>query len=344
MSPRASKTKTALRIGILILAFALLFYLLDTLGLENILTYGQRLGWLGFGLVLVFGYLENLFDSLALRECVHQRIHPFKVLFINQAGTALNMFVPFEGGEVFKFTLLRKQAGGENAVAGVILWNYVCKLTKSIGILVAALLAWLLAQDGQTDPIYFQLVLLALLSFLIYLAFRFFIKHGTIVKLVNFITKFGLLKKSADQWVAKAKTVDRAVNRFHRETPGAYYRTVALQLLARVVNLVTLWYLLVLLGDHSLATALLVYAGINLATFITLVFPNRVGVDEGAGYLLFALLSLDPKLGIMIQFIIRLKNTLITGLALPIAVSMRTPPADPAKPGSVDHDSVEPLN
>jgi uncharacterized membrane protein YbhN (UPF0104 family) len=132
--------------------------------------------------------------------------------------------------------------------------------------------------------------------------------------------KLRLLRRSPEETIEKAHSIDRTVQTFHREHPGAYYKVLVFQLLARAVNFLTLAYLLHLFDDQGVAVALRVYAGINLATFITLVFPNRIGVDEGAGYFLFSFLGLEPTLGILIQFVIRLKNTVITGIAMPLAL------------------------
>ena len=316
---------------VLAAAFGLLGYLLNKLGWDNIAEYASKLNLKSILLILILGYFENFFDSLALRECLHKRLHPLKALFINQAGASVNMFVPFEGGEVLKISLLKKACGGQHSIAGIVQWNYISKLTKSLGIFGASTAAFFMATNDVQKHISTVLLALAAASFSIYLGFRIIIKLRMAEKIIRALARLNILKKSADALVSKAKDVDSMVNTFYRDNKRAHTMVLIYQMLARIVNLITLWYLLHIFAGYGLFEALLVYSGINLATFITLIFPNRIGVDEGAGYILFGFLGLEPALGILIQFIIRLKNTAITGVALPIAlIAKDTPNSDDA--------------
>jgi uncharacterized membrane protein YbhN (UPF0104 family) len=316
------KRRTAAKIAVLVLSFGLLGYVLWQIGWDQVVRYVGRIGIVaGIGLVIA-GYLENLCDAQALRAGLGPGASRLKTLLINQAGTFVNMFIPFDGGEVFKATLLRKLVDGKSAFTGIILWNYLAKLTKSIAILVSSCAAWIIAAGAEDRSIAGMLVLLSILSFSMFLVFKLVLMLGLTEKIARILLKLRLLRRPPEELVAKAREIDATVRHFYTRDRRGYLAILGWQLAARAVNFLTLWFLIATLGGEGLSGALVAYSTFGLTTFITLLFPNRIGVDEGAGYVVFKLVGLDPTLGAMLQFVVRLRNVLVNGTALPIALGL----------------------
>jgi len=327
------KRRTAAKIAVLALAFSLLGYVMWRIGWDEVVRYITRIGPLAAIGLIAAGYLENFCDAQALRAGLGAGAGRLKTLVINQAGAFVNTFVPFEGGEVFKATLLRKLVGGKSAFTGIILWNYLAKLTKSIAILVTSCAAWLIAEGGEAESIAGLLVLLSVVSFSMFLLFKLVLMLGLTEKIARILVRLHLLRRSPEELVAKAREIDQTVRHFYTRERGRYFAIVGYQLAARVVNFFTLWFLIAILGGGGFREALVAYSTFGLTTFITLAFPNRIGVDEGAGYVVFKLVGLDPTLGVMLQFVVRLRNVVTNGTALPIALGLeRKVPAEPEAP------------
>jgi uncharacterized membrane protein YbhN (UPF0104 family) len=326
------RRKAAAKIAVLGVSLALLAYVLQKIGWGEVLRYLGRVGPTAGLALLAAGYLENLCDAEALRVGLGRGAGRLRTLFTNQAGSFLNMFIPFDGGEVFKATMLRRQVGGRNALTGVILWNYLAKLTKSVAVLVASCAAWLVAADDGTRSIALKLVLLSLASFSMFLAFKLALALGATEKIARVLVRLRLLRRSPEELVAKAREIDATVRTFASRERRKYVAVFAWQMAARGVNFLTLWFLVAALGGEGLSAALVAYATFGLTTFITLLFPNRIGVDEGAGYVVFQLVGLDPRLGAMLQLVVRLRNMVVNGAALPIAFGLKGPaPVDPTQ-------------
>lgn len=315
-----SARRTAARIAVLGLALALLAYVLHTIGWAEVARYLGRIGPLAALGLVAAGYLENGFDAAALRVGLGPRAGRARTLFVSQAGAFLNMFVPFDGGELFKATMLRRLVGGRGAIAGVVLWNYLAKLTKSVAVLLASGAAWLLAGTDGARSTALALVLLSVASFSMFLGFRLAIALGATERIARLLVRLRLLRRAPEELVAKAAEIDATVRSFSKERRGASAAAFGYQMAARAVNFLTLWFLVSTLGGQGLEAALVAYATFGLATFITLLLPNRIGVDEGAGYVVFGLVGLDPALGAMLQFVVRLRNAAVNGVALPIAL------------------------
>jgi uncharacterized membrane protein YbhN (UPF0104 family) len=316
------KRRTAAKIAVLAVSFGLLGYVLWQIGWDQVVRYIGRIGIVaGVGLVAA-GYLENFCDAQALRAGLGAGAHRIKTLVINQAGSFVNMFIPFDGGEVFKATMLRKIVDGKSAFTGIILWNYLAKLTKSIAVLASSCVAWLIADTDAGKSIAGLLVLLSLASFSMFLIFKLVLMLGLTEKIARILLKLRLLRRSPEELVAKAREIDETVRHFYARERRRYLAILGYQLAARVVNFFTLWFLIAVLGDQGFGEALVAYSTFGLTTFITLLFPNRIGVDEGAGYVVFKLVGLDPTLGAMLQFVVRLRNVVVNGTALPVALSL----------------------
>ena len=114
-----------------------------------------------------------------------------------------------------------------------------------------------------------------------------------------------------------AEALDRQVRGFYRERPRDYARVLLLQTGARVTSWTTYGVAAWLLQLHyGFVDVALVYASLSLVGLAVLVVPSlKIGVGEGAAFLAFGLIGLDPKAGLLLTLIMRIKAIATSGAA-----------------------------
>jgi uncharacterized membrane protein YbhN (UPF0104 family) len=99
------------------------------------------------------------------------------------------------------------------------------------------------------------------------------------------------------------------VRSFSRRRRADYLRVLAAQLAARAAGWGCTTVALAALGAKvSFGTAAVVHAALNVAEYLLLVVPARLGVVEGSAFFVFGLLGLDPALGVMTALLLRLRS------------------------------------
>lgn len=305
------------RILFAIAAVALLVALFGRVGLSSILDAFARLGWRGALLLFVLGMIENLGDSLALRSALRAKAPALALLGVNSLGALVNVAVPWEAGEVVKGTMLSRMTSAQDAVSATLTWNYMGKSSRPLVASLAALVGLALG-CGPVERSSALLVLLAcVLSFLPYLGFRILIHFGAVVAAVRALRSLPFVRQKIEKLTALAGGVDRDLKGFWRERRGDFFRLYAAQLSARLASYGCFVVLLRLLGlAFPLGLSSLLYAAVSVAGYFALIVPARLGVTEGAGYLVFSLLGLDGGLGFIVQVIQRVKMLITNSFAV----------------------------
>lgn len=296
-----------LRRGMLFVASIGLFWLLSEIGWGKILSHLQKVGWQGALLLLAVGAVESMLDALALREAALGRIGFWQVLFVNQAGTLLNIVVPAEAGELFKATLLADHTPGK-AASATLVWNVAFRLTKPLVIIVAALVAFATLPQWRG----LALVMLGLcgLRLAAYFLLRTVLRRGWIGKIASLLTRLPWFRGERTTSLAgKVQNVEQAAAEFRHHHRSHYFKMFAYQIAARGMALVAVWLILHLLGTaYPFALCALIFAGTQLIGYLLALLPTRVGTAEGSNYLLFSALGLDGGLGVIYEVITRLKQ------------------------------------
>lgn len=291
-----------------------LFFALKSVGFDKIADAFKRVGWLGAAVLVTFGILENGSDALALCFAMPKKIKLIRVFPSNCIGALVNYIIPWEAGELAKIALLKGPHGAENSIKGIILWNYVFKLSKACALLSMLLISLLLGADFEAE--HFFIVLAASgLAFLPYFGVMILLKFNVstrAVRLIQFVTK-----KDAAELRAKAEKMDYDLNCFKKERPRDFYLTIIIQFIARYFSLMTFVLCTRFAGFDSmtLSTVVFAYCAVTLSNYFAAVIPMKLGVDEGVGYAIFAFLGLDGSVGLLIKFIIRIKSIIAMSLA-----------------------------
>lgn len=295
---------------------AILVVLLRRIGWASMGDALLSIGWRGALPIMLFGFAENFLDSVALRFAVGPHIGLFRVLVTNSAGALVNMLLPWEMGEVAKGALLRGSAQG---VSGVIIWNYLFKLSRPIVGVAAALLG--LALGSGIDAHMVTIIIAAnAVAFLPYVFLKLLVRQRFfffVARLLG-ILRFFRVSRRRDEIMAKAALLHDEVRRFWHERPAAYFGLLGAQAGARAASWLALYAITTSLHlDYSFGRVAMIYAAFNVAEFVTAVIPARIGVSEGAAFGLFTLFGFPPDAAVLIYVVTRLKALASNGLLVP---------------------------
>jgi len=299
-----------LKIIITLLALAGLLWLLDHIGWHVVGRHISYLGWQGVAVLLVLGFMECLFDAAALRAATGEKIGLLKVFSFSQAGAFVNTFIPWEAGEVLKSRLLYNHVSTSAAISGTVVWNYVFKLSKPVAALTAAGTSWIFV-ESEHRPLALIIIVASLIAFIPYGAWRFVLYLGPASFIIRFATRLRLIgKRDPEALVRSAEEIDATVRNFWDNNRTGYIKVFLYQYLARITAWITLFVALYYIAPgegFSFVFCGMIYAGFSVMSYLVLLLPTRLGTTEGAGYVLFMLLHLDPALGLITQLVLRLK-------------------------------------
>ena len=306
-----AKLKKLLRVLFFISSILILFFLLKGIGFDKVGDAFLEVGWGGAVILICCGFLENGSDALGLYFALPKRKSFLHVFSSNCMGALTNYIIPWEVGELVKIGMIKSVAGSENSIKGVILWNYVYKLSKGCSIVamvpLSLFFSFFMPNDSYQMSKLWMIAAISLLGFLPYLGMMILIHANMSVKLVKLLKLLG--KKNTDELIKKAEQMDRDLRLFKKERPSDYRKTFWLQYFARHVSLLTfiLCTYFVGSGTYALSVLILVHCTMNLGNYLAAIVPMKFGVGEGIGYASFVFLGLPGEAGVLVTFILRIK-------------------------------------
>lgn len=312
------KSRKLLKVFFFVLSLVILFFLLKSIGFDKLKDVFVKVGWKGVVILICCGFLENGSDALGLYFSLPKRKNFFYIFSSNCMGALTNYIIPWEVGELVKIGMIKNIAGSENSIKGVLLWNYVYKLSKGCAIFALVLLSLVFSfimpdVSYQMDK-FWLIAACSMLGFLPYFGMMILIKSNISVKIVKLLKLLG--KKNTDELVKKAENMDRDLKLFKKERPSDYKKTFWLQYFARHVSLLTFILCVYFAGFDSYAVSVLIllHCAINLGNYMSAFIPMKFGVGEGIGYIMFAFFGLSGEVGGLVTFILRVKAIIAMSL------------------------------
>ncbi len=307
--------KKLYRLVFFFLALGLLFWLLNHIGWDKTGNAFAAVGLSGALILLALGMAENICDALAYRFAVRGDISLFRLLSYNGVGAIVNVFIPWEAGEVVKGALFKQHVSTREAISGTVLWNYIFKITRPLAALIAVAVAWILGH-GASSYVTTIITIASIVAFLPYFLMRILLRIGVAGMTARFLSWVRVFRKDPERIIAAARELDSSLKRFWKERPADFIMVLVCQLVARSAAWIcwtaTIW----LVGlDYSFGLCAMIFAGLSIANYIVMLGPAKLGVGEGAGYLLFQIMGLDADMGLIIFLIMRLKALITNGAA-----------------------------
>ncbi len=294
-------------------SLALLLWLLDRVGWGKIAEYATRLGFSGMVVVLGLGVFHSILGGLALKKSLLEDVSLLYVHVANQAGAIVNRVIPWEAGEVVKVTLLNQRISSKTSISGIIIWNYLLKLTKPIATLCSATIAWIFGSSQMSD-LALWMILASILAFTPYLIFKVLVHIGLANIAARVLRLVRIVRRDPDRVVAKAREIDNVVRTFSKTNTSAYFQIILLQFASYILSWIIVYAVLVFIGyDYDFATTGMIWTGFALMAYLVGLLPSRIGTTEASGWFLFKLLGLDPAAGLMVQCILTMRTIIVSG-------------------------------
>lgn len=313
-----AKLRNLLRILLFIASLVILFFLLKGIGFDKVGEVFVKVGIGGMLILIACEILENGSDALALYYTLPEKKNFIRIFPSNCLGSLTNQIIPWEVGELVKIGLIKEVTGSENSIKSVVLWNYIYKLSKGCALFFIVLLSlavYLFVDDPYFNAEIFLIVAVcALLGYLPYFGMMILLKLNISEKVAKILKYFG--KKNPDEFIEKAKKMDRDLNLFKKERPSDYRKVFWIQFFARLVALFSYFLCIRFAGfdSYPAPTIMLVFCAIKLGNYILAFIPMKLGVGEGIGYVIFNFVGFSGADGGLITFIARIKTLIAMGI------------------------------
>lgn len=266
--------------------------------------------------LLGFYYLSPMFDALSWQRLIQPANRPgaWTLWKACMAGAAINQLTPTGNlGEPIKVMLLTGKTDVKDAIAALVMWNFLHLLATMAWVLIVAVPIFLfLPMDAGFMLLYLGgALVLGLPALLLLAAIRF----NLVSRLAALFARLGLGRDRLRGWEGKVRTVEDAVGTIARTRPGDMLVS-SLQLMAsRCVSITMAYGMVWVLGlDIPFVTVLYIQM-LNLAVSTIFAFvPARVGVTEGYSTMIYKALNYTPQAGLAVSVVgrgIQLVSTLL---------------------------------
>ncbi|MEG1616580.1 MAG: lysylphosphatidylglycerol synthase transmembrane domain-containing protein [Bacteroidales bacterium] len=300
-----------------LLGGAVLLFMIYTIGIDQIWANVRQTGWWFLAIIGVWGVVY-LINTIAWYAIIHEdesvRIPFYRVMQFTVSGYALNYVTPMglAGGEPYRIMELRRYMPTEKATASVILYAmmHVCS-HFFFWLSAAVLVAWYL----PVVPTALSIALTVMASVSIALIFLFFkgYREGLVVKLFKILGKLPLVGKKVrnlkPETQEKLILIDTQIRSLRGKRKKAFYFSLGMEFLARVVSCLEILFILLALGQQAIyLDAFIVVALSSLFANILFFSPMQMGTREGGIFLAFKTLGITPGLSVSVSMITRIRE------------------------------------
>ena len=305
----------------------------------------QHLCHAGYWLIPIIGVWVFVYgiNALAWQQIIkantndEPHISFWRIFRLTITGYALNYATPVGGlgGEPYRIMELSKDIGNQHATSSVILYAMMHIFAHfwlwftSIFLYLALAAAGDVPMNGLTGTV---LGLIALLCLIAFYLFSKGYRKGLVIKTIRWIGKIPGLKGWSQRFTERHEeallNVDRQIAALHQQDKRAFYSSLLLEYLSRIVQSLEIMFMLLLFGVdcgggltglgltflHSILILAFTTLFANLIGFL----PMQLGVQEGGFVLSIAALGLSAALGIFVSIICRVREIIwiLIGLAL----------------------------
>lgn len=250
-----------------------------------------------------------------------------RVYRLTITGYALNYATPVGGlgGEPYRIMELSKDVGTERATSSVILYAmmhflaHFCLWFSTIFLYLALAAAGDLPMTPVIGVVFALIVVFCLAAF--YVLSRGY-KNGVAMTIFGWLTHVpgvgGWATRFRESHDEQLRHVDEQIAALHHTDKRAFYSSLALEYLARIVQALEILFMLMLFGVdgggglagisltflHSILILSLTTLMANLLGFL----PMQLGVQEGGFVVSIAAMGLSAALGIFVSIICRVRE------------------------------------
>ena len=265
-------------------------------------------------LLWVFIYLMNALSwYIIIKDGKHSRIPFWKVYKLTISGFALNYATPvgLMGGEPYRIMELTPYVGGSKATSSVILYvmmhifSHFCFWFLSVFLYLAV------------EPLNAGVgIMLGIVALFCLLAIYFFMKgynNGMAVKALKLLGHVPFVKGWARRFSQEKREtlerVDAQIAELHKQRKSTFYASLGLELGARIVGCLEVYFILnILTDDVSFVACILIMAFTSLFANLFFFSPMQLGAREGGFAIAVGGLAIPSAFGIYTGLITRVRE------------------------------------
>ena len=299
----------------------------------------------GYWLIPIIGvwvliYWLNALSWWQIIEAVKspgEQVGFLRVFRLTISGYALNYATPVGGlgGEPYRILELSRDVSKQHATSSVILyammhifahfWFWFISIFVYLGLVAVGDLP-------LNRPVGILLGGIALLFSLAFWLFSKGYRHGLVVRTLRWLGHVPGLKGWSQRTLSghaeALQNVDQQIAALYGQHRGAFYRSLLIEILSRIVQSSEVFFMLLLFGisgDGSFAGLCIIYLhAILIVSFTTFLanligfLPMQLGVQEGGFVISIAALGFSAALGIFVSIICRVREIIwiAVGIAL----------------------------
>ena len=305
----------------------------------------QHLCHAGYWLIPIIGvwFLVYGLNALAWQSIIEGNLGGkspvsfWRIYRLTITGYALNYATPVGGlgGEPYRILELSKDIDKEHATSSVILYAMMHFLAHFWFWFVSIFIYLALVAVGDMPINTFIATVLGVIVVFCLVAFYLFsrgYRNGLVKYVLGLLSRIpGLRRWTLRFWARHSEAIeniDRQIASLRGQDRGAFYKSLLLEFLSRVLQSSEVLFMLLLFGIDNgggLAGIMLTYLHSILIVAFTTLFANligflpmQLGVQEGGFVLSIAALGLSAALGIFVSIICRVREIIwiIVGIML----------------------------
>ena len=296
----------------------------------------QHLCHAGYWLIPIVGVWVFIYgmNALSWRTIIKSKCRTdgnvpgfWRIYRLTITGYALNYATPVGGlgGEPYRIVELSKSVGSEKATSSVILYAMMHFFAHFWFWFSSIFIYLALAAVGDLPINTAIATLLGIIIVFCLVAFYIFSKgyrNGLVVNVLSWIGHIpglkGWSRRFRERHADSLQNIDQQIAALHAEDKRAFYKSLVLEYLSRVIQSSEVLFMLLLFGiDNGGGFSGLVITylhSILIVSFTTLFanligfLPMQLGVQEGGFVLSIAALGLSAALGIFVSIICRVRE------------------------------------
>ena len=305
----------------------------------------QHLCHAGYWLIPIIGVWVFIYaiNALSWQRIIKSKLGEgehvsfWRIYRLTITGYALNYATPVGGlgGEPYRIIELSKNIDKEHATSSVILYAMMHFFAHFWLWFTSIFFYLILVAIGDLPLTPTVAVVFLIIGGFCLLAFYVFSKgyrNGVVVKIIKWIGKLPGLKKWSGRFLTNHEEtlhhIDEQIAALHRQDKRAFYESLLLEYLARIVQSLEILFMLLLFGVDggggtsglliTFVHSILILAFTSLFANIIGFLPMQLGVQEGGFVISIAALGLSAALGIFVSIICRVREIIwiIIGIML----------------------------
>lgn len=307
--------KALLTIG----GFGLLAYLVQKIGLEEIITNLSKFGY-WFLLICLFGMGWFFFQSLSwniIQRILFRKVSLLRFFRIKIIGESLNTLLPSAsiGGDAVRTMLVGKLVPLREGIPAILVDKTIEFIGGMIFMGTGLLLAFIFGQVPEAFMMPGILCVgITLVGIGLLIAVQIIGLNRLLLKITRLFPAWNRSIKSRQQ---PLQELDANLRYLYTKSSGRLIAAGLLHFLGRIMGAVEVWLILQVLEiPLGFVDAVFIAAMVTVVNTIFFLMPGQWGVSEGAHALLLQSLGFHPGLGLSIGIIRRLRRLVFVGLGL----------------------------